>query len=127
MADLAHHIEKVKKYTSSPNEAAVAAIVKHLGIALQSRDGSFVSAGDASEMKRVRESWMKKKLGLTGSDEELDKALQMVAEKMKADRMKERVTLYYLIADHFGKLGALTQPKPAAAKKGAAPNATKTV
>ena len=126
MADLADHIEKVKKYTSSPNEAAVAAIVKHLGIALQSRDGSFVSAGDASEMKRVRDSWMKKKLGLTASDEELDRALQMVVDKMKADRMKERVTLYYLVAEHFGKLGMLAQPKPTAAKKSAAPRATKT-
>jgi hypothetical protein len=32
MADLADHIEKVKKYTSSPNEAAVAAIVNILAL-----------------------------------------------------------------------------------------------
>ena len=123
MADLASYIEKVKKYSPTPNEAAVAAIVKHLGIALQSRDSSLVSTSDPGEMKRIREGWMKKKLALTGTDEELDKALQAVGEKMKADRSKDRVTFCYLIAEHFGKLDMLTQPKPAAKK--AAPKATK--
>ncbi len=123
MADLATYMANVKKYAPNPNEAAVAAIVRHLGIALQSRDSSLVSTSDPSEMKRMREGWMKKKLALTGTEEELDKALQTVAEKMKADRAKDRVTFCYLIAEHFGKLDMLAQPKPAAKK--AAPNATK--
>ena len=122
MADLANHIEKVKKYSPAPNEAAVAAIVKHLGIALQSRDASLVSTSDPSEMKRVRDGWMKKKLGLTGTDEELDSGLKAVAEKMKAERAKDRVTFCYLVAEHYGKLDMLAQPKPAAK---AAPKATK--
>ena len=49
MADLASYIEKkVKKYSSAPNEAAVAAIVRHLGIALQNRDLSLVSTSDSA-------------------------------------------------------------------------------
>jgi hypothetical protein len=33
-----------------------------------------------------------------------------VVEKMKADKTKERVTVYYLLAEHYGKL-AMFHPK----------------
>jgi heptaprenylglyceryl phosphate synthase len=33
-----------------------------------------------------------------------------VVTKMKADRTKERVTVYYLLAEHFGQL-AMLHPK----------------
>ena len=41
---------------------------------------------------------------LTNSDANLDKAIMSAAEKMKGDRTKNRVTVYYLLAAHFGKL-----------------------
>lgn len=53
---------------------------------------------------RVRNNFLKKKLGLTDSDADLDKAIMSAAEKMKGDRTKNRVTVYYLLAAHFGKL-----------------------
>jgi hypothetical protein len=31
-----------------------------------------------------------------------------VADKMKGDRTKNRVTVYYFLAEHFGKLSTLT-------------------
>ena len=52
----------------------------------------------------MRNNFLKKKLGLTNSDGELDKAIMLAADKMKGDRTKNRVTVYYLLADHFGKL-----------------------
>jgi hypothetical protein len=107
MADLEHYIAGIKKYTSPVDAEAVAGIVKHLGIALKSRDATFVASTDPEELKRVRESWLKKKLGLADSDAELDKAIGTVVTKMKADRMKERVTVYYLLAQHFNKLSTL--------------------
>ncbi len=33
-----------------------------------------------------------------------DAALAAVAEKLKSAHRKNRVTVYYLLADHFGKL-----------------------
>jgi hypothetical protein len=105
--DLEPYITGIQKYTSSVDAEAVAGIVRHLGIALKRRDATFVASTDPEELKRVRESWLKKKLGLTESDAELDKAIGTVVTKMKADRMKERVTVYYLLAEHFHKLGAL--------------------
>ncbi len=95
----------VRKYASDADEAVVAAIVKYCGIALQSRDSSLVAMSDAKERTLVRENYLKKKLGLTHSDADLDAAVVSVGQVMKADRTKNRVTVYYLLAQHFGSLG----------------------
>lgn len=55
-------------------------------------------------MERVRANFLKKKLGLTNADADLDEAIHGVRERMKADRTKNRVTVYYLLADKFGRL-----------------------
>ena len=94
----------VKKYVPNASDKAIAGIVRHCGIALHKRDSSMVAFSDAAEAERVRESFLKKKLGLTLSDSDLDKAIKAVGERMKADRTKNRVTVYYLLAEHFGKL-----------------------
>ena len=104
---MSEHVADVKKYASDVDEDAVAGIVKHLGIALRNRDSSLVSASDADELARVRESWLKKKLALTHSDADLDAAISSVADAMKGDSSKSRVTFYYLLAKHYGKLGDL--------------------
>src|SRR5690242_19443941 len=94
----------VKKYGPDANEKVIAGIVKYCGIALQKRDSSLVSFTDKEEVARVRNNFLKKKLGLTNSDAELDKVIMLAADKMKDDRTKNRVAVYYLLADHFGKL-----------------------
>lgn len=100
----------IKKYVSSVDEAAVAGIVKHLGIALRGKDSSLVAASDPDEMHRVRDSFLKKKLALTEPDATLDAAVKSVTDKMKGVRDKSRVTVYYLLAEKFGKL-AMFHPK----------------
>lgn len=62
-------VEDLKKYVQAVDESAVAGIVKHCSIALQSRDASLVATSE-----RIRDSFLKRKLALTGSDEELDAA-----------------------------------------------------
>jgi Protein of unknown function (DUF2853) len=94
----------VKKYVPNADEKAIDGIVKYCGIALQKRDSSLVSFTDKEEVARVRNHFLKKKLGLTQSDSELDKAIMVTADQMKGDRTKNRVTVYYLLAEHFGKL-----------------------
>ena len=56
----------VKKYVPDPDQAAIKGIVRHCGIALQSRDGSLVAMTDKTERDRVRDSFLKKKLELVG-------------------------------------------------------------
>jgi len=95
----------VKKHAPNADDKAIAGIVKYCGIALQKRDSSLVSFGDKEEVARVRNNFLKKKLALTQSDAELDAALKAVADKMKGEHSRHRVTVYYLLAEHFGKLG----------------------
>ena len=96
----------VKKYAPGADDKVIAAIVKHLGIALRNKDSSLVSCSDKTELDRVRDGWCKKKLALT-DDKDIDAAIKSVCEKMKADKTKSRVTFYYLVAEHYKKLGAL--------------------
>lgn len=112
----------VKKYVPDADDGVIAAIVRYCGIALQSRDASLVSFTDKTETDRVRENYCKKKLGLTHSDEELDTAIAAVGARMKQDPTRNRVTVYYLLAEHFGKLGlfgAATAATAAAAQPAA--------
>ncbi|MEE9346890.1 MAG: DUF2853 family protein [Robiginitomaculum sp.] len=101
------YIENVRKYDATANAAKITAIVKHLGIALQSRDGKFVACSDESERNTVRDSWLVKKLGVKGTAKTLDAKVAGICTQMKADRLKCRVTFYYLLAKSEGKLGAL--------------------
>ena len=111
MAEAKHdYTPDIKKYVATVDEAAVGGIVRHLGIALRSKDASLVAASDPEELKRVREGFMKKKLALTGSDKELDTMLGEVMTKMKGVREKSRVTVCYLLAEKAGKL-ELFHPK----------------
>ncbi|MFB2550798.1 DUF2853 family protein [Ensifer soli] len=95
----------VKTYDAAADEAVVKKIVRHLGIALRNRDSSLVSASDQTELDRVKEKWCGKKLGVTGP--EADAAVAAVAKQMAGDRSKSRVTFYYLVAKHLGKLETL--------------------
>lgn len=111
MADNSKYIADIRAYAGSVDEDAVRGIVRHLGIALRRRDSSLVAGTDPKELARVRESWLKKKLALKESDARLDAAIAAVMEKMKGDTTKSRVTVYYLLAEHFRKLNALHPAK----------------
>ena len=94
----------VKKYVPNADDEVIKGLIRYCGIALQKRDSSLVSFGDPAETGRVRENFLKKKLGLTDSDETLNAAIAAVGERMKGDNFKNRVTVYYLLLDHLGLL-----------------------
>jgi hypothetical protein len=111
MADVKDFIGDVQRYDAGASEETVGKIVRHLGIALQKNDAGnltdsgLVAATDQTELDRVNERWAMKKLGL---DEAAGaKLVKEVAEQMKGDRLKNRVTFYYLVAHKAGKLGEL--------------------
>ena len=103
----APYAESVLKYDPAADRAIIKKIVDHCGIALSSRDGKFVACSDAAEREVVAKSWLTKKLGLEADAETLDAKIGDVCEIMKADRMKNRVTFYYLLAKAEGKLTSL--------------------
>jgi hypothetical protein len=109
MADASKYLPNIEKYATAPvNQAAAEKIVGHLGIALQSLDSSLVSS-QQSEIDRVRNKWLIEKLKLLNqSHDELNAAIAATAEKMAPEKnSKSRVTFYYLLAEHFGKLDEL--------------------
>lgn len=108
MADASKYEENVKKYANGYNQKAAEKIVGHLGIALRNRDSSLVSCSDDTELQRVREKWCRGKLSLAHSNDELDAAIAKICETLKPEGgNKSRVTFYYLLAEHFGKLDML--------------------
>ncbi len=94
----------VKKYAPTADDGIIAGVVRYCGIALRNRDSSLVAFSDKIELDRVRTNFLKKKLGLVHSDAMLDAAIAAVGERMKADRTKNRVTVYYLLADNYKML-----------------------
>ena len=99
---MAQYLESIKRFDKRPSEPAIESIVKHLGIALRSSDGSTVATSDPRELERIRDGFCAKHLGL-----EADKAESLIAEvadEMKQDAAKCRVTFYYLLAHKSGNL-----------------------
>jgi hypothetical protein len=99
------YADDIAKYSKKVNEEAIKGIEKHLSIALRNPDAVLVSSSDPKELARLRNGFVKKKLARAESDEALDKAIAKVMEKLKGRRNKYRVTVCYLLAEHFGQLG----------------------
>jgi Protein of unknown function (DUF2853) len=103
---MADYLTDVQKYDETASTDAIDKIVKHLGIALRSRDASLVSVSDRKELDRVKASWIGKKLGVDDGAK-ADAALDKVCKMMAADKTKHGVTFYYLVAKELDKLATL--------------------
>ena len=78
-------------------------VVKGLGPSIYNNDSERVSCSDNEELARVRENFLKKKLSLTNSDEELDQSIKEVCEQLgSANKNKFRATFYYLLVKKYG-------------------------
>ncbi len=115
----------VRKYAPDADDAVIKGIVRYCGIALTKRDSSLVSFTDPKETARVRNGYCRKKLGLTDPDAVIDAAIMKVGERMSGDTTRNRVTVYYLLAEAFGKLGVFTAKAATASKTTKSTKATK--
>jgi hypothetical protein len=97
--------DDVKRYVPDADNGAIAGIVHHSMVALKTRDAALVSFGNPTETLRVRENFCKKTLGLSDPDAVLDSAIAAVGNRMSDSSSGHRVTAYYLLADHFDRLG----------------------
>lgn len=100
------YVADLKKYTDSVDEDIVAAMQKTYRLVLSKTDSAVVAYGDPAELETVKKNFLIKKLGLSDADG-LDDAIAAVGAKMKGVRSKNRLTVYYLLAEHLGKLDAL--------------------
>jgi hypothetical protein len=104
MADIKEHKATVAKYASNLNTAALDGMARNYALVLSNNDSQYVACGDDAERATVRTNFLKKKLGLTNSDADLDAAIDGICATMKEDRFKSRLAMYYLLADKYGKL-----------------------
>jgi uncharacterized protein VirK/YbjX len=98
------HLADIKKYATKVDEVAVQGMAKNYALVMSKPDTRYVAASDPTEVQRVVDNFLKKKLGRKESNDVLTAACKAVGEKMKADRTKSRVTFYYLLAEHYGAL-----------------------
>lgn len=101
---MSEYLVDVKKFDSKADVTAVDKIAKRLALVMSKSDSRYVATSDPKEMELVQKKWAQEKLD---ADPEAAKiAVAYVAEQMKGERLKNRVTFYYLVAK---KLGALSE------------------
>jgi Protein of unknown function (DUF2853) len=78
-------------------------VAKGLGPSIYNADSSLVSGSDQSELDRVKENYLIKKLGL-GDSADLDAAVkEVVGQFGSSNRNKYRAVFYYLLCVKFDK------------------------
>lgn len=101
--------ERVEKYVAAYkekiggrlDEELLRKVAKGLGPSIYNKDAETVSA-ESSEMQRVVDNYLVKKLGLSG--DKLMASVEAVMEKYgKSERSKYRAIIYYMLCVHHGK------------------------
>ncbi|WP_292661506.1 DUF2853 family protein [Nitratifractor sp.] len=103
--------EKIAQYQKAASdlkldidEGLIAKVTDGLGPSIYNRDAETVSCSDSSELQRVRENFLKKKLGLEEDNKILDAAIKEVCERLgSSNRNKYRALFYALLVKKFGK------------------------
>jgi len=97
-------IAETKKLGLTISDDLITKVVIGLGPSVYKKASELVSCSQAKELDTIKNNFLKKKLGLTNSDEELNSAIKEVcAELGTSNRAKKRVHFYALLAMKFNK------------------------
>jgi len=95
---------EAKKLNLSISDDLISKVAVGLGPVLYNKDTATVACGQTKELETVKNNFLKKKLGLTNDDAELDAAIKEVCEKLgTSNRSKYRVHFYALLTMKFKK------------------------
>ncbi len=101
---IALYKEKMQEIEPNFDEELLEKITRSLGPSIYKKDSEIISCSSENEIERVRKNFLKMKLGLDKSDEELDRAIKEVCEKMgTSNRNKYRAIFYYFLVKKFNK------------------------
>ena len=78
-------------------------VVIGCGPSIYSADAETVAASDPTELDRIRQNFLMKKLGLPDGPELGAAVDKVLAQYGSANRHKYRAVVYYLLCAHFGK------------------------
>lgn len=91
------------KLGETPDMALLKKVTISCGPSIYNADGETVASSDKTELARIRDSYLKKKLGLPDSPD-LDAAIDTVIQRYgTSNRNKYRPVVYYMLCRHFGK------------------------
>jgi len=99
--------KELNKLRVKVDDALLKAVVKSLGPAVYRDDASKISAADATELERVKQNFMVRRLGLSNGPK-VDAMLNRAINQMgRSNRNKHRAVLYYLITRDAKREAAL--------------------
>lgn len=103
---LATYDAEFKKLGIKYDAGLLTKVAKGCGPSIYNRDSSKVSSGDKTELDRVKQNFLIKKLGFK-DDPKLDSALSAVVDQFgSSNRNKYRAMFYYLLVKKLGKESA---------------------
>jgi hypothetical protein len=98
-------IAEAKKLGLTISDDLMTKVVIGLGPSVYNKNSETVACGKEDELATVKNSFLKKKLGLQNDDAELDSAIKEVCEQLgSSNRSKKRVHFYALLAMKFDKV-----------------------
>ncbi|MBN2823701.1 MAG: DUF2853 family protein [Campylobacterales bacterium] len=101
---IALYSEFIAKNNLNVDSALLEKVTIGLGPSIYNKNSELVSCGKASELETVRENFLKAKLGLTSSDEELDSAIADVCAAIGSSvKNKYRAVFYAMLVEKLGK------------------------
>lgn len=90
----------------TPDMALLTKVTIGCGPSIYDNDAQTVAASDQSELDRVKNSFLIKKLGLKDGPALMEGINAAVDTYGKSERNKYRAVFYYLLVKHFGKESA---------------------
>ena len=91
-----------QKCNVSPDMDLLRKVTIGCGPSIYNADASTVSSTDPDELRTVRDGFLKRRLGLSDS-EDLEGGIDAVMETYgRSNRNKYRAVVYYLLTKHFG-------------------------
>ncbi len=101
---LALYREFVKSHGLKLDDGLLVKVTTGMGPSIYKKDAELIACSNTDEVDRVRENFLKKKLGLTQNDDELNKAIHEVCEEIGSSvKNKYRTVFYTLLVEKFNK------------------------
>ena len=97
-----YYEDEILSLVGSVDRKALKGVVTYCGIALHTRDGVLVACSDEQERNTIAKRYGGKKLGLEHG--QAVALVNSICNTLKHVRFKNRVTIYYLMAEKINKL-----------------------
>lgn len=98
-------IIEAKKLDLDITDDLISKVVIGLGPSVYKKNSESVACGQPKELELVKKNFLKKKLGLTNDDAELEEAIKEMCVKLgTSNKSKKRVHMYALLAMKFDKV-----------------------